>query len=908
MGLLCLLLFAIDCACGASQAGGYHALTPRVKMAARHQHLATTKTSTLEVHSGGQFRQLRKHNDAYDRTAGGVALGHWYELMDSNGDMRLSPSEFASALRLKVPAEAVATLRVYEQNARLLQQDLCMKIPDDMFSVFEDHHNPRNDWRDDKEVELRTTQLATSVGCTTQRKVLTRAIDQINADEMLIKPLWSIKTTPVENGRPTTMLMPILRHLGQLYNALHFPSLRELLILLLDKGVDINTATANVHNSVPLVFSLCSSFHLDHALQRAILKSRPKVDPVMASADHRIGITLPHFFAERTIAVITKHMIQTGDHMTFANCSFEEAVKALAANPDGLGSEWRGDLYETEFLSLYNISATYRATAQRFDTLGPEQHLHIDVAAGVGDELFMQLLKDMLEYTNWRFTEVSIRMPHVYFNMLHVMVLNRFPQSLRFFLSACRAKMAALPAMSRLGLKSHLKTALVQQDGTGRSPLHQAALLYGKESVITQELLAIELELSKSDIRLRTFEDGLQNTVYSYLNQTAKFESVASTVLKTGPQAEQLDQLAKARARSIAKFKEMEQPPFQPLLNSGDGGGGGSGGGWDVFGYRVDLEASPPDRCDIRQFTGMPSLAELKVFLESNEPVILRGGGKKLNLPKHLWSVENFRTRFQNSTALVSKIPYTHQTDSPYRPASSVQTTVESFLSSFSSAPGTDSKPPPDGTSGTREIESPMYLFASDFYLRNPLTLENMTAPFDLIRKITDTSLHQGGVDSDWAGLERNAQMYVGAPGSGAPMHYHQIAVNYLAYGTKRWAMLPPSKSFYSMEPSLSYFKGDSYQRDKADVLECTQHADDLILVPDSWGHVTLNVEACIGVAYEFEYRAWMVRIPESLPSQVFANREQKMYSGWTIDLTDDWNQRWLVAMKQEAQQTAGNN
>ena len=891
MGLLCLLL-AVDCACAAQ--AGYHALAPRVKLAARQHQI--TRTSAVEIRSGGQFRQPREHNEAYDQTAGGAALGHWYELMDSNGDMRLSPSEFASALRWKVPQAAVAKLQAYEQNARLLQQDLCMKIPDDVFSVFEDHHNPRNDWRDDKEVELRTAQLATSVGCTTQRKVLTRAIDQINADEMLIKPLWSIKTTPVENGRPTTMLMPILRHLAQLYNALHFPSLRTLLILLLDRGVDINTATANVHNSVPLVFSLCSSFHLDYTLQLAILKSRPKVDPVMASEAHRIGFTLPHFFAERTIAVITKHVIQTGDHMTFANCSFEDAVKALAANPDGLGSEWRGDLYETEFLSLYNISAIYRATAQHFDTQGPEQHLHIDVAAGVGDELFMQLLKDMLEYTNWRFTEVSIRMPRVYFNMLHIMVLNRFPQSLRFFLNACRAKLATLPAMSRLGLKSHLKTALVQQDGTGRSPLHQAALLFGQDSVITQELLAIELELTKSDIRLRTFEDGLQNTVYSYLNQTAKFDSVAGTVLKTGPQAEQLDQLADARARSIAKFKKMEQPPFQPLPNSSNGGG------WNVFGYRADLEASPPDRCDIRQFTGMPSLAELKVFLESNEPVILRKAGRQLNLPKHLWSAENFRTRFRNSTALVSKIPYTHQTDSPYRPASSVQTTVESFLSSFSGF--TDSKSMPEGASGTREIESPMYLFASDFYLRNPLTLENMTAPFDLIRRITDTSLHQGGVNSDWAGLERNAQMYVGAPGSGAPMHYHQIAVNYLAYGTKRWAMLPPSKSFYSMEPSLSYFKGDSYQRDKADVLECTQHADDLILVPDSWGHVTLNVEACIGVAYEFEYRAWMVRIPEALPSQVFENREQTKYSGWAIDSTDEWNQRWLAAMEQEMQKT----
>ena len=142
--------------------------------------------------------------------------------------------------------------------------------------------------------------------------------------------------------------------------------------------------------------------------------------------------------------------------------------------------------------------------------------------------------------------------------------------------------------------------------------------------------------------------------------------------------------------------------------------------------------------------------------------------------------------------------------------------------------------------------------------------------------------------------------MYVGGPGSGAPMHYHQIAINYLAYGQKRWAMLRPSKSFYSMEPSLGYFSGANYHHDREHLLECTQHADDLIMVPDSWGHVTLNVEACIGVAYEFEYRAWMVRIPEVLPRVVFSNRKTEAYPGWRIDTQDPWNKNWVAHMREE--------
>lgn len=36
-------------------------------------------------------------------------------------------------------------------------------------------------------------------------------------------------------------------------------------------------------------------------------------------------------------------------------------------------------------------------------------------------------------------------------------------------------------------------------------------------------------------------------------------------------------------------------------------------------------------------------------------------------------------------------------------------------------------------------------------------------------------------------------QLFVGGPGSGAPMHYHQDAFNTLLYGQKHWYLQPPS-------------------------------------------------------------------------------------------------------------------
>jgi hypothetical protein len=38
------------------------------------------------------------------------------------------------------------------------------------------------------------------------------------------------------------------------------------------------------------------------------------------------------------------------------------------------------------------------------------------------------------------------------------------------------------------------------------------------------------------------------------------------------------------------------------------------------------------------------------------------------------------------------------------------------------------------------------------------------------------------------------------------------------------------------------------------ELLECEQLAGDVLFVPDSWGHATLNIEASIGVAYEFSH------------------------------------------------------
>lgn len=127
------------------------------------------------------------------------------------------------------------------------------------------------------------------------------------------------------------------------------------------------------------------------------------------------------------------------------------------------------------------------------------------------------------------------------------------------------------------------------------------------------------------------------------------------------------------------------------------------------------------------------------------------------------------------------------------------------------------------------------------------------------------------------AGLKKG-QFFLGPAGSGAPLHFHSLALNAVMYGRKRWALLAPKDALYSQKPALRFFEEDltvlraadeatdrafRRQRDHGyqvhdvegdwEVFEFTQHAGDLVFVPDFWSHATLNVETSIGIAFEME-------------------------------------------------------
>ena len=122
----------------------------------------------------------------------------------------------------------------------------------------------------------------------------------------------------------------------------------------------------------------------------------------------------------------------------------------------------------------------------------------------------------------------------------------------------------------------------------------------------------------------------------------------------------------------------------------------------------------------------------------------------------------------------------------------------------------------------------------------------------------------------------RIEQFYVGPAFSGAHPHFHGDAWNALVYGSKLWVLFPPQDAFFAATPALKWFmreypKLKALQKEARDAarggagersaeaeqraprfLECVQMPGDVVYVPKSWGHATLNLAPSVGVAVEF--------------------------------------------------------
>lgn len=95
-------------------------------------------------------------------------------------------------------------------------------------------------------------------------------------------------------------------------------------------------------------------------------------------------------------------------------------------------------------------------------------------------------------------------------------------------------------------------------------------------------------------------------------------------------------------------------------------------------------------------------------------------------------------------------------------------------------------------------------------------------------------------------------ELYLGGPGSGAPMHFHGDAFNALMWGGKAWFLLPPGEAHYSTVPPAVDQGLLGGGGGGEGLLRCKQAAGDVMYIPKGWGHAVLNLNTSVGFAADF--------------------------------------------------------
>lgn len=110
------------------------------------------------------------------------------------------------------------------------------------------------------------------------------------------------------------------------------------------------------------------------------------------------------------------------------------------------------------------------------------------------------------------------------------------------------------------------------------------------------------------------------------------------------------------------------------------------------------------------------------------------------------------------------------------------------------------------------------------------------------------------GDDTDETGALRTVtvQFYIGGAGGGAQPHWHGPAWNWLVRGTKRWLLWPPDRATYAQRHVGETLA--AVEKVAGAPLVCDQRAGEVIVVPELWGHATLNLAPSAGFATEIRY------------------------------------------------------
>jgi hypothetical protein len=458
-----------------------------------------------------------------------------FKRFDINADNFLSPSEYQTSLNTDYAQTHIDLLFSFEDEdkdgfisyvefngpkeqftepqmrAKFLFEDLLtpqlMSQQKMRTAVVTDFSGKMEAWADERFVDQRMEKLGKD-GLVTP-EAARQALAMLRNREFPVPRHWEMLEIVQAEGTTNTggtdaeattvvgIMLPMVRYLAVRYESSQVHEIRLILMELLDEGMSPMDVTPWVQASLPITLELLKAFHMDYELNAALIRQTTVVVPVYTDRANSIGVGTLHHITEEVSNVVTKHLFQIGDQMRLANQTFEEAYRAMANHPNHRGVEWRGDLYECEYLGLLAASPLFRAVVEKWNGPdGPSTSIHRSTGVGVGEDLFFSYTDLLAKYPGLNFAEeVGIRVPQHGWNIFHVIVLHGWTRATQFLHRHIRAQVAALgdDAAAVDTALDFVAGALLQQDlETGRTPLHGAALMYGADSDIFKALIALE--------------------------------------------------------------------------------------------------------------------------------------------------------------------------------------------------------------------------------------------------------------------------------------------------------------------------------------------------------------------------------------------------------------------------------
>lgn len=296
--------------------------------------------------------------------------------------------------------------------------------------------------------------------------------------------------------------------------------------------------------------------------------------------------------------------------------------------------------------------------------------------------------------------------------------------------------------------------------------------------------------------------------------------------------------------------------PTAPYFFEGPGGGYASSyvPGREHFAQDLDaamLGEPEPSSCDFDVWDTGPFSEKLFVerYVAPHRPVLIRGmlTGEQAEQLKANWSVAKIVETHPDVTFTASGIPYAEQFGlGDSETAKMKQVTIQEYLDFMK-------KMQDETTMDVFEDDSALpYIFSS---IASEQLL--MTTLGQNIARIEIPIVQFGQKTGSRRLHEFSAQFYLGAIGTGAPLHSHVHAYNILVHGRKKWFIAPPRHGLYSREPIRNWVASSypSMLKSGASIYECIQEPGDVLYVPELWAHGVVNLAESVGVAMEFSLK-----------------------------------------------------